>query len=219
MKPLRTRTLAPAARLVAAAALSVSAWMAPCAARANASSDELVRQARAHESAREDDVAARRYMEALEIDPTSEDAWLGLGALRLRLGEPGEAERVYEAGLARVPTMRRALEGRARARWARGRHPEAEADLETYAALEPSAASLRELAGWYGSDGRAPAQLATWRRLLAMAVQGDDAASEHEARRMVRALVILTEGVDPVTSPSSPDATRRAMARIARRGG
>ena len=88
-----------------------------------------------------------------------------------------------------------------------------------YAALEPSPAPLRELAGWYGVDGRAPAQLATWRRLLAMAMQAEDAAAEHEARRMVRALVILTEGVDPVTSPPAPDATRKAIARIARRGG
>jgi tetratricopeptide (TPR) repeat protein len=206
-------------RTPAIAALSLAAWLAPAAALANESSDELVRQARAHESAREDDVAVRRYMEALEIDPTHEEAWLGLGALRLRLGEPGEAERVYDAALARVPTMHRALEGRAHARWARGRHPDAEADLETYTALEPGAATLRELAAWYGADGRTPAQLATWRRLLVLAAQTDDAAAAQEARRMVRALVILSEGVDPVTSPASPDATRRAIARIARRGG
>jgi hypothetical protein len=36
---------------------------------------------------------------------------------------------------------------------------------------------------------------------------------------MVRALVILAEGVDPASSPTDPDPTRRAMARIARRGG
>jgi tetratricopeptide (TPR) repeat protein len=188
-------------------------------ARASSSSDELVRQARAHEAAREDDVAVRRYMEALELDPTTEDAWLGLGALRLRLGEPAEAERVYDAALARVPTLHRALAGRAHARWARGRHADAEADLENYAALDADAAALRELAGWYGSDGRTPAQLATWRRLLAMAVETADAMGEREARRMVRALVILAEGVDPASSPADSDATRRAMARIARRGG
>jgi tetratricopeptide (TPR) repeat protein len=188
-------------------------------ARANASSDELVRQARAHESAREVDVAVRRYMEALDIEPTSEDAWLGLGALRLRLGEAAEAERVYDAALARVPLLRAALEGRARARWARGDHGGAEADLETYAAWTGAAASLRELAGWYGADGRTPAQLATWRKLLAAAQAAGDAVGEREARRMVRALVILAEGVDPASSPPTTDATRRAMARIAKRGG
>jgi hypothetical protein len=36
---------------------------------------------------------------------------------------------------------------------------------------------------------------------------------------MVRALVILAEGVDPASSPPPADATRRAMARIAKRGG
>jgi tetratricopeptide (TPR) repeat protein len=199
--------------------IALGVLLATATARASPSSDELVRQARVHESAREDDVAVRRYMEALELDPTAEDAWLGLGALRLRLGEPSEAERVYEAALARVPTLHRALAGRARARWARGRHAEAEADLESFALLDADTAALRELAGWYGSDGRTPAQLATWRRLLAMAIDASDAASEREARRMVRALVILAEGVDPASSPTDPDATRRAMARIARRGG
>lgn len=189
------------------------------AAAATPSSDELVRQARAHEAVHEDDLAVRRYMEALTLDPTSGDAWLGLGALRMRLGEAAEAVRVYEAALARVPTLARAIEGRARARWALGRHGEAETDLEAYAALAGGAASLRELATWYGADGRTPAQLAVWRRLLATAAQAEDAALEHEARRMVRALVILVDGADPASSPAAMDATRRALAAIAKRGG
>jgi tetratricopeptide (TPR) repeat protein len=213
---LRTRSpLAHAARAVMSLALSL---VAP-ALHATPSSDELVRQARAHEAAREDDVAVRRYMEALELDATAEDAWLGLGALRLRLGEPAEAERVYEAALQRVPLLRRAIAGRAHARWAQGRHAQAEADLEAYATAEGDASALRELAIWYGSDGRAPAQLATWRRLLGMALRAGDAASEREARRMVRALIVLTDGVDPASSPAQPDATRRGLALIARRGG
>jgi hypothetical protein len=36
---------------------------------------------------------------------------------------------------------------------------------------------------------------------------------------MVRALVILTDGVDPASSPTHADATRRGLAQIARRGG
>jgi tetratricopeptide (TPR) repeat protein len=207
--------LALAVPVTAALALAL---VAP-AVRATPSSDELVRQAQAHEAAHEDDVAVRRYMEALELDPATEDAWLGLGALRLRLGEPAEAERVYDAALARVPLLHRAVEGRARARWAQGRHAQAEADLEAYATAEGDAAALRQLASWYGSDGRTPAQLATWRRLLAMAVQSGDAAAEREARRMVRALVILTDSADPVASPAQPDAVRRGLAQMARRGG
>jgi tetratricopeptide (TPR) repeat protein len=178
-----------------------------------------VRQARAHEAAREDDVAARRYMEALQVDVTTEDAWLGLGALRLRLGEPAEALRVYEASLVRLPGLRRALQGRARALWALGRHAEAEATFEAYAALDGGAAALRELGAWYGSEGRTPAQLSVWRRILRLAVEAGDDSLEHEARRMVRALVVLVDGADPAASPAAPDATRRAMAAIARRGG
>ena len=107
------------------------------AARATPSSEELVRQARAHEAAREQDLAVRRYMEALELDVTTEDAWLGLGALRMRLGEPAEAMRVYEAALVRLPALHAALAGRAgRALRALGKRAEAEAALETYAAVE-----------------------------------------------------------------------------------
>lgn len=204
------------AGVCAAATLGLS--LRGVAALATPSSEELVRQAQAHESRHEDDVAVRRYMEALELDPTTEPAWLGLGALRLRDGDAAEAERVYDAALQRVPTLRRAIAGRAHARWALRKHAEAEADLEAYAVGEGDVAALRELAGWYGSDGRAPAQLATWRRLLAMAVGSDDAPAEKEARRMVRALVILADGADPATSPVDPDATRRALASIARRG-
>lgn len=205
----------PSCRLGVLAALLLSS----SPAHATPSSDELVRQARAHEAAHEDDVAVRRYMEALELDATAEDAWLGLGALRLRLGEPAEAERVYDAALQRVPLLRRAIAGRAHALWAQGKHAEAETDLDAYATAAADTTALRELAAWYGQDGRTPAQLATWRRLLETAIRGGDAAVEHEARRMVRALVILTDGVDPASSPTHADATRRGLAQIARRGG
>jgi len=200
----------------------IAASLGARAAAASSSADELVRQARAHEAAHDDDVAVRRYMEALTIEPTSADAWMGLGALRMRLGEAAEADRVYTSALDRLPSLHAALEARARARWLLGRHAEAEEDMEQYAALEASAPALREVADWYGRDGRTPAQLAAWRRLLVAALERRDASSEREARRMVRALVILVDGADPASSPPgppAPDATRRALAAIARRGG
>src|SRR5260370_34887202 len=108
----------------------------------------------------------------------------------MKLGEASEAERVYAAALERIPSLRGASEGRARARWALGRPPEAEADLETYATNGAGdVPALREVAGWFGTDGRLPAQLATWRRILAIASRTDDVALEREARRMVRALI------------------------------
>ncbi|MBV9946638.1 MAG: tetratricopeptide repeat protein [Myxococcales bacterium] len=204
---------------LAAGALLALASAAPARALASSSADELVRQARAHEASGEDDVAVRRYMDALTIEPTHEGAWLGLGALRVRMGETAEAERVYSSALARVPTLRAALEGRARARWALERHPEAETDLEAFATSDASLPAWRELAGWYGADGRSPAQLAVWRRILRLAVEREDAASEREARRMVRALLVLVDTADPASSPPWPDTTRRSLAAIARRGG
>jgi tetratricopeptide (TPR) repeat protein len=185
-------------------------------ARASDSGDELVRQARVHEAAREDDVAARRYTEALEVDPFNEDAWLGLGALRVRMGEAREAERVFEAALKRVPTLHRAIAGRARARWAMRRHADAEADMASYAFDAGDADALHELDGWYASDGRLPGQLAVWRKLLVLAA---DEATQKEARRMVRALVVLVDAADPASNPAATDGTRRALATIARRAG
>jgi tetratricopeptide (TPR) repeat protein len=205
---------ARAAGLLAGLVATAASW----AAIASSSADELVRQARSHEAAHEEDVAVRRYMEALAIEPTNAHAWMGLGALRMRLGDTAEAERVYSSALERVPSLDAALEGRARARWALGRHAEAEADLDAYATVEASPGALREVAAWYGADGRTPAELAIWRRLLRLAIEQVDATSEREAQRMVRALVILVDGADPASSPTDPDATRRAMASIARRG-
>lgn len=189
----------------------------PLPARGASSSDELVMQARAHEAAHEDDVAIRRYTEALALDPTNADAWMGLGDLRIKLGDAAEAERVFTAALVHVASHSRALAGRARARWILGRHGEAEADLETFACAQNDVNAYHELAGWFGADGRTPAQLATWRTLLAIAARAGDDAALGEARRMVRALVILVDGADPASSPIDPGDTRRALARVARR--
>jgi tetratricopeptide (TPR) repeat protein len=222
-------------------ALVVAGWLlgraGPAARASTASADELVRQAREHESSHQDDLAARRYTEALELDPTCEEAYLGLGQLRARLGDAREAERVYSVALEHAPQWRAALAGRARARRAMGASESAEADLEAYLAdgtsaaspqrgrgTEADAAALRELAGWYGEDGRTAAQLAAWRRVLAMAGRSGDAALGREARTMVRALQILVGPADPVVSPPAgasgrEQGERRAMAAIARRAG
>ena len=207
------------ARSLLLGAVLLSSTLLANPARARSSAEELVLQARAHEAAHEEDVAVRRYMEALAIEPTSESAWLGLGALRMRLGDLAECERVYSSALERVPSLHAAIEGRARARWALGRHADAEADLDAYATIERKADALRQLAEWYGLDRRTPAQLATWRRLLALALEHVDPVSEREARLMVRALVVVVDGADPASSPAGPDATRLALAAIARRGG
>jgi tetratricopeptide (TPR) repeat protein len=189
-------------------------------ARAGAESAAiLLEQARESEGENNDLQAIRRYTEAIELDPTLGEAYLGLGALRLRRGDTREAERVYDVALAHVPALARALVGRAEARWARGDRSEAEDDLETYARAAQDPGALRQLAAWYGQEARTPAQLATWRRIRAMAVANGDAALEREALTMVVALQILVGEADPVIAPPLGSATRRGMARLARRGG
>src|SRR5262249_41928699 len=99
----------PAVRLFAALGFCAVILAAAHAPAATSSAAELVREARAHEAAREDELAIRRYSEALSIDPTYGDAYLGLGALRLRRGDAREAERVYSVALAHLPALTTAL--------------------------------------------------------------------------------------------------------------
>src|SRR4051812_10074949 len=107
------------------AMMAVSASLHVAAPAAASSALELVRAARAHEAAHEEDVALRRYMEALSLDPTCEEAYLGLGSLRARRGDLREAERVYSVAIEHLPGLRSARLGRAYVRHALGAHVEA----------------------------------------------------------------------------------------------
>jgi tetratricopeptide (TPR) repeat protein len=200
-------------------ALSVLASLTMLRPARAGSADELVREARAHDAGHKEELALRRYTEALALDPTLGDAYLGLGELRARRGDAREAERVYSVALEHVPSLTVALAGRARARWALGLRDEAEQDLWTYAAHTGETAPLKELAGWYGEDGKAPAQLATWRRIVNLAERAGDATLVREAKLNVRALQILIGPADPVVAPTDEGEVRRALARVARRGG
>jgi tetratricopeptide (TPR) repeat protein len=178
---------------------------------------DLVRVARAHEVAHEDDLALRRYNEALSLDPTCEAAYIGLGGLRARRGDLREAERVYNVALEHLPGLRTARLGRAYVRRALGARAEAIEDLLTGAEDDPAA--LRVLATWYGEEGQTPAQLAVWRRIVARAEALQDAALLHEARTTVRALVILVGPADPAAAPATDDKTfRRFVSALARKG-
>lgn len=213
-----TRGAAAFRRLLGVAAVLATTLLA---ARAPASSAlELVRMARTHESANEADVAVRRYMEALALDATCEEAYLGLGALRARLGDLREADRVYSVALERLPWLKPAMAARAGVRRALGLRAEAAADL--FAGATDEVAALRTLAGWYGEDGQLPAQLAVWRRLATIADATGDAPLTREARTMVRALVLVVGPADPAAAPPPTRpreaSVREALASFARRG-
>jgi tetratricopeptide (TPR) repeat protein len=207
------------------AALALGAAVAFGAGDAQASTAlDLVRIAQAHEQAHEDDIALRRYMEALSLDPMCEEAYLGLGSLRARRGDLREAERVYSVALAHMPQLRAARTARAYLRHALGANQEAIDDL--LAGNEDDVAGLKILASWYGEDGQTPAQLAVWRHILARAEATRDGALLHEARTMVRALVILVGPADPAAAPPEAHETRRrdegfrrTLSVLARRAG
>jgi len=205
-------------RPLAACALAVGIFAWPREVSAS-SALELVRIARAHEQAHENEVAVRRYMEALSLDPTCEEAYLGLGSLRARRGDLRESERVYSVALEHLPGLRAARMARAYVRRALGATSGAVDDLLTGA--EDDIGALRILASWYAEDGQTPAQLAVWRRIAARAEATQHTALAHEARTMVRALVILVGTADPAASP--PDerdrGLRRTVSAIAKRAG
>lgn len=202
---------------LAGLALALGLTFAAGSAAASSSALELVRIARAHEAAHDEDVALRRYMDALALDPTCEEAYLGLGSLRARRGDLREADRVYTVALERIPELRAARLGRAHVRRALGLRAEAIDDL--VAGSEGEVAALRVVAAWFGEDGQTPAQLAIWRRIAAHADIRHDMALANEARTMVRALVLLVGPADPAAAPTDERGLRRLVASLARRGG
>jgi tetratricopeptide (TPR) repeat protein len=210
------RVAAPLALAFAVATGLVSArpaWATPGAV-------ELVREARAHEAAHEDDLALRRYAEAIALDPTLEDAYVGLGSLRLRLGDARESEHVFDAALFHAPGLPEAWLGRGRARHAMGSLRAADADLEAYISKKDDPDAHRELARWYAEEGLPLAQLAVWRRLLTLAERRGDAGLHREARLTVHAIELIVGTADPVREPpggSAASTVRRGMARMEKR--
>lgn len=216
----------PGPRLRALRALALAGGLglaaAPRRAAASTSSDQLAAAAAAHEAAGHDDLAARRYTEALELDRGARTAWLGLARLRARRGDLREAERVCTAALAHLPADAELWLERGTVRRLLGDRDGAERDFDEAFARDPDV--LERLAARYVVEGKLPAALATWRRRLAeLDARADDgapatAAAAARARTMVAALVVLVGEADPVAAPPGPrpTAVRATLARAAR---
>lgn len=181
------------------------------------SADELLASARRLELAHDDELAARRYNEALALDGSLSEAWLALGALRTRQGDHREAERVYAVCVARLPGLQAARLAHAESLHALGRTDEAVNEIETLARAVPR--ERRRVALWYSEEGRFPAALAMWRLVLARAVVDHDDETVAEARSMVRALVLVAKPFDPAAYPAGDSRVRQMLGRIARNGG
>jgi tetratricopeptide (TPR) repeat protein len=186
----------------------------------------LVSQGKQKEADGEELTALKRYGDALAMDPSSEEAYLALGALRTRRGELSEADEVYSLALKRIPSSFDALLGRAHSRRLWGRHPSAGEDLLHALAMVGNVgtpreiAVLRELVALKREQKEPAAELGAWRRLLSIGKQAGDAALTKEASLQVRALGIFVGDVDPaLRGRTDKDLDRRTFAAIARRGG
>jgi len=199
---------------------AVMATLRPATGRADPAVD-LLAEARAEEARHHDDVAIARYHEAVSLDPTLEDAYLGLAALRVRLGDLREADRVHSLALARIPGFARARRARADVRRKLGLRVEATADLAAYAEATDDADAFSQLVTWYSEDGFFPKALAIARRLRERARQRNDDKVTRDARALVRALESVVGEADPVVAPprsasGRPSSFRAIAARVAK---
>jgi tetratricopeptide (TPR) repeat protein len=154
------------------------------------------------------------YTESLRLDPTRGPALLALGRLRARIGDAGEAERLFSMAAREPDVESEALTERARLRRSQGRNAEALADLENASTHAAKPDSDAELAAWYAERRAWLAALSEWRRVAAEATSDDIAA---RAKLEVRALTVLAAELDPVAAGAAKNATwtRRMLYRLA----
>lgn len=206
----RSRLLA----LQVSAVVSVVALVFAGEARAS-SVDELIASAERQIAQGNEDVALRRYTDAVTLDRSCERCYLGLGALREKRGDFPEALRVYTVGLANRAEGAKLRIARAGALWRVGQREEAVKELEEAAARGGGVDALRALAARYRELKRVPAELAVVRRIARIAERDGNEALKQEMSVLAAALSLVAASLDPVGQPAAPDAARRALARAA----
>lgn len=198
----------------------------PVSAAPAGSATLLVSQGKQKEADGDELAAIKRYSDAIAIDPSNEEAYLALGALRTKRNELGEAEAVYDVATIRVPASRAVFFHRGHVRRLRGRSADARLDLRRAWLLEGTSSSLEELAIvreliTIAHEQREPAaELLGWRRVLSIARGRGDAALTKEASVQARALAMFVGEIDPVTlGRTSTEPFRKSLASVARRSG
>lgn len=162
--------------------------------------------------------ALTSYDEAVRADATLGSALMRLAALRQRLGDRLEAERLYTRATTALGSEADAYFARALLREGDRRRKEATADLERAVELTGGTELRRLLGTWYAESRSWPAALAVWRALLVEAQTRGNDSQIHEARLTVAALTLLSGDSDPVMAgASSTDWARRSLARVAKR--
>ena len=159
--------------------------------------------------------AVRDFSMALGLDPGLETAYVGLGRTRERMGQWAEAERVYNVGLSHAPGSPLLLQARGKLRWATGQHAAGAVDLEQAGTRD--LAALVELAGLYRQLGQPYAELAVWRRVLALARERAEPSVLRTAQVNARALALVVAEADPLALVVDPAPTRRLLRSLAQR--
>jgi tetratricopeptide (TPR) repeat protein len=178
---------------------------------------ELTRQGQVHAREGDDELAIRRFLEALTLDPSYGPAYLELGAARLRGGDLAEAQKTYDLAIVHLPNFAAAYKARAGVKRRMGETASELEDLETATRLSESPESLRDLAARYVEGKAWPAALATWRKMAVLAETHGDEVLRHEASTKMRALQVLCGELDPVTGITKRGWVRHGLASIARR--
>ena len=188
---------------------------APGRAPMRSGAEELADRGRRLEEAQRYTEAVRAYSESINLDPGRGETLLALAKLRIRLGDPGEAELLLSTAARHASVAAEALTLRAHLRSAQGRAAEAARDLESATNLSPGdAAGTEELAAIYVARGAWPPALSLWRRAAAVSREED---RDRQTKLQVRALTLLAAELDPVVAGRARGYswTRRAMAKIA----
>lgn len=179
---------------------------------ATAQAEELTRQGSAHAARGEVDIAARRFLQAIEFDATYGPAYLALGRLHESVGDPREGERAYSLGIEHIGGFAEGLLARASLRSRQHRIPEAIADLAAAVEMRPDDLGvLQLLARAYISVNALPAALAVTRRIEALAESHHDTAASASAHVSARALARLVSEADPVSAGLTKRGTVRRM--------
>ncbi len=163
--------------------------------------------------------ALSEYSRTIEIDSTLGDAYLRLGALRERMGDPREADLVYTVAARMNDTRARALVQRSHLRRHAGLGADALRDLEAAVAIDnDNRALLAELAQDYVELHAWSAALALFRRVVALASQSGETETLSTAKLEVQALRVLAAETDPTRERGAKhDWVQSALASIARR--
>jgi tetratricopeptide (TPR) repeat protein len=194
----------------------LAGWVVAQTAAASGATD-LTSEGRGALAAGDDHRAVRLFTEAIALDRSLGDAYVGLARVRMKLGDAREAERALSAGLVHAPLHDALYESRARARRALGWHGDAIADMHEYATRVSTIEVWETYADFCGEGGQFPAQLAAWRRLADLADKLQREELQLKARRIGTALQLLVDTADPVLAPGLADPSRQAMASLAKR--